>query len=152
VVSSSGHIAHFNANSKTTESLLLRLPQPSLPLNPKLKPPPLPSELSPELPLEETPTEDEEVPEVEGLRVNRGTLAPQAETSRKDSSTPLDLTANESVSIIVVNIGIELIAAAASKKAHKGPDAHTKGPRENRPIRNPTSGGHSVRSILLMRI
>jgi len=33
----------------------------------------------------------------------------------------------------------------ASKKAHKGPDAHTKGPRENRPIRNPTSGGHSSR-------
>lgn len=31
------------------------------------------------------------------------------------------------------------------KKSHKGPDAHTKGPRENRPIKNVTSGGHSSR-------
>lgn len=32
---------------------------------------------------------------------------------------------------------------APSKKYRHGPDAHTKGPRENRPIRNQTSGGHT---------
>jgi hypothetical protein len=59
---------------------------------------PLPSDQSPDLPHEEeTPTEDEEVPEVEGPKVNRGTLDLLVEMSRKDSSTPLDLTASESV-------------------------------------------------------
>jgi hypothetical protein len=86
-------------NEQTTESHLLR-PHPKLPLSPKLKPLPLPSDQSPDLPPEEeTPTEDEEVLEVEGPKVNRGTLDPQVETSRKDSSTPLDLTASESVRV-----------------------------------------------------
>jgi hypothetical protein len=83
---------------QTTESHLLR-PPPRLPLNPKLKPLPLPSDQSPDLPPEEeTPTEDEELPEVEGPRVSRGTLDQLLEMFRKDLSTPLDLTASESVS------------------------------------------------------
>lgn len=85
-------------NVQTTESHLPLL-HPRLPLNLKLKLPPLPSDQFPDLPPEEeTPTEDEELPEVEGLKASRGTLYPQVETFRKDSSTPLDLTASESVS------------------------------------------------------
>ena len=45
---------------------------------------------------------------MEGPKVNRGTLDPQAEMFRKDSSTPLDLTASESVRVYHDMIRVKL--------------------------------------------
>jgi hypothetical protein len=82
---------------QTTESHLPHPLRPSPLLSPRLPPPLLLSELSPDLPLEVTPTEDEETtPEPPE---SQGTLVPPAPRAfRKDSSTPLALTASEFVS------------------------------------------------------
>jgi hypothetical protein len=101
VVSIAGFPTRNDAKLQTTESHLLR-PHPRLPLSQRPKPLPLLSDQYLDLPPEEeTPTEDEELPEVEGPKASRGTLDPQVETSRKDLSTPLDSTASESVGYVL---------------------------------------------------
>lgn len=79
---------------------------------------------------------------------NRGRGSYPARGGRSQNNEPRNTgpTSGEGVAEGMENAGgFDGERVPPPKKHHRGPDAHTKGPRENRPIKNQTSGGHTSR-------